>query len=77
VVSQFALYHRLLSFRLGHFGRRTRNLVRGRASGRGRLQLGVGVLRDVGEIGRQSWRSRRRFGLGPMVGWFGRGFIPR
>jgi hypothetical protein len=35
-------------------------------------------LRDVGEVGRQSWRpDGRRFGLVSIVVWFGHGLIPK
>jgi len=35
-------------------------------------------LRDVGEIGRESWRANgRRFGPGHIVVWFGHGTSPR
>src|ERR1700733_6499351 len=67
----------LLNFGLGGIEGCARNLVGGRGRVRRRLQLGAGVLRDVGEIGRQSWRPNgRRFGLGSIVGWFGHGFSP-
>src|ERR1700733_10379231 len=58
--------------------RRARYLVGGRRRVRRRLQLGARILRDVGEIGRQSWRPNgRRFGLGSIVVWFGHGVSPR
>jgi hypothetical protein len=59
------------------FGRCARNLIGGRGRVRRRLQLGARVLRDVGEIGRQSWRPNgQRFGLGSIVVWFGHGVSP-
>src|ERR1700733_349977 len=67
----------LLNFGLGGIEGCARNLVGGRGRVRRRLQLGAGVLRDVGEIGRQSWRPNgRRFGLGSIVVWFGHGVSP-
>ena len=66
----------LLNFGLGGIEGRARNLVGGRGRVRRRLQLGAGVLRDVGEIGRQSWRPNgRRFGLGSIVVWLGMALV--
>jgi hypothetical protein len=62
----------------GRSRRRACNLIWGRERVGSRLQLGAGVLRDVGEIGRQSWRPNgRRFGLGSIVVRFGHGVRPR
>lgn len=67
-----------MSFALSRSGRRAGNLVRGRGRVRRRLQVGARVLRDVGEIGRQScWPNGRRFGPGSIVVWFGHGVSPR
>src|ERR1700722_3523019 len=62
----------LLNFGFGGIERRAGNLVRRRRRRRRRLQLGTRILRNVGEIRRQSRRSDRRrcgqwaiiFGLG-------------
>jgi hypothetical protein len=53
-------------------------LVGGRRRVRRRLQLGARILRDVGEIGRQSWRPNgRRFAPGSIVVWLGHGVSPQ
>jgi hypothetical protein len=58
--------------------RPARNLVWGRGRVRRRLQLGARVLRDIGEIGRQSWRPHgRRFVLGSLAVWLGHCVSPQ
>ena len=67
-----------LSFAFSRSRHCTRNLVWGRRRVGSRLQIGTGVLPDVGEIGRQGWRPHgRQFQLQSIVVRFGHGVRSR